>query len=39
MKIFNLFSRVNHDGRRTVERQSNDGQSQGQYSVGLPKLH
>ena len=38
MKKHLLFSRVNHDGRTTVERRSNDGQSQGRYSVGLVKL-
>jgi len=38
MKKHLLFSRVNHDGRTTVERRSNDGQSKGRYSVGLAKL-
>ena len=38
MKKHLLFSRVNPDGRTTVERRSNDGQSKGRYSVGLAKL-
>ena len=38
MKKFQLFSRVNNDGRTTVERRSTDGQSKGRYSVGMTKL-